>query len=255
MPQKERHWRWMLCFLSLFFCQAAFSASPSDETFKQANAAYNAGKFTDAATLYETARQAGLRHWVLYYNLGNADYKNGQIGKAIANYYRAFRLNSANRDIIYNLNLTTTRAGDPVVPSGALPALFWKMFFMLPINTLTLLASLIFILGVSGCGFWLAGRWRPTQEVLIFSLLVILWMGGWLGVRIYFNERPEGVIAGGVGEVRSGPNTTYPANFTVPEGHRVLILDEQEPVTGWVEIGVPEQGLKGWIPTSLIEII
>jgi hypothetical protein len=58
-----------------------------------------------------------------------------------------------------------------------------------------------------------------------------------------------------VAEVRSGPNTTYPTSFTVPEGHRVLILDEQEPIQGWLEIGVPDQGLKGWAPDTSVETI
>ena len=58
-----------------------------------------------------------------------------------------------------------------------------------------------------------------------------------------------------VAEVRSGPNMTYPANFTVPEGHRVLILKEEEPIQGWIEVGVPDQGLKGWVPDTSVEII
>ena len=58
-----------------------------------------------------------------------------------------------------------------------------------------------------------------------------------------------------VAEVRSGPNTTYPANFTVPEGRRVLILKEEEPIQGWLEVGVPQEGLKGWVPDTSVEVI
>jgi hypothetical protein len=78
---------------------------------------------------------------------------------------------------------------------------------------------------------------------------------GWLGARMYLLEHPQGVVVSPIAEVRSGPNTTYPTNFTVPEGHRVLLLDEQEPVQGWFEIGAPEQGLKGWAPESSVEVL
>lgn len=68
-------------------------------------------------------------------------------------------------------------------------------------------------------------------------------------------EKPLGVVVSSVAEVRSGPNITYPANFTVPEGRRVLILKEQEPIQGWLEIGVPQEGLKGWVPDTSVETI
>ena len=84
---------------------------------------------------------------------------------------------------------------------------------------------------------------------------VFVLFGTWLGARIYLLEKPAGVVVASVAEVRSGPNTTYPANFTVPEGHRVLILEEQEPIQGWLEIGVPQEGLKGWVPETSVEVI
>ena len=91
--------------------------------------------------------------------------------------------------------------------------------------------------------------------VTVGSILAFFIFGSWMGARIYLLELPEGVVVASVAEVRSGPNLTYPANFTVPEGHRVQLLREQEPIQGWVEIGVPDQGLKGWIPESSVETI
>ncbi|HVO32532.1 MAG TPA: SH3 domain-containing protein [Elusimicrobiota bacterium] len=237
------------------FCLAASHAETAEETFRKANSAYAAGQFAQAADLYRTARQAGLNHWILDYNLGNAEYKNNQPGKAIADYSRAFRLNSGNADVVYNLHLVSTRAGDPLVPAGALAAVFWRMYYLFSLNTLSVIVSILFLALVARLGGWLLGGARPASEALAGLLGALVIAGAWLGSRAYFAERPEGVIIGGVGEVRSAPNTSSPANFTVPEGHRVLILDEQEPVTGWVEIGVPEQGLKGWVADGSIEKI
>jgi uncharacterized protein YgiM (DUF1202 family) len=54
------------------------------------------------------------------------------------------------------------------------------------------------------------------------------------------------------GEVRNGPGQDYAVGFTVPEGSKVTLLNRRPE---WSQIGVPQQGLKGWIPSSEIEPI
>ena len=246
-----------ICLLPLLICllPCRAHADTPEETFKKANAAYAEGKFDQAVTLYQSAKSAGLRHWALEYNLGDAYYKTNQLGKSVASYVRAFRLNPGDRDVVYNLALSTTRAGDPIVPSGSLAALSWRLFYFVSLNTLTVAASLLFF------GLWIFGalallgtyRLRIEGVALLSALFVIA--VGWLGLRIYWNEQSEGIVVAPVAEIRSGPNLSYPANFTIPEGHHVMILDEEEPVTDWLEIGVSNQGLKGWVPTSSIDVL
>ncbi len=232
----------------------AFADTGAD-VFKAGDTLYAEGKFSEAAQKYQAAADAGLKNWVLEYNLGNAYYRAGQTGKAILHYERAFRMNSGQNDVIYNLNLATNKAGDSELPAGALPILAWRLFYFLSINTLTIFTSLLFIFFCAAAGFALAGRnFMKADAVLGLTCLFVVFLG-WLGARIYLLEHPQGVVVASIAEVRSGPNTTYPTNFTVPEGHRVLILDEQEPVQGWLEIGAPQEGLKGWAPETSVEII
>jgi hypothetical protein len=271
-----------VCYLLCRTC----SAETAQELFKAGNALYAEGKFSDSAEKYQAAADAGLKNWVLDYNLGNAYYRTGQIGMAILHYERAFRMNSTQADVLYNLDLATNKVGESAMPAGALQALAWRLFYSLSVNTLSLLASALFMLlcaagiflllssprvvsGDPSFAAWIDSRFRPQQEtvpsikysgmgrgndkwVLVAPFVFI---ACWLGTRIYLLEMSEGIVVASVAEVRSGPNTSYPANFTVPEGHKVLLLDEQEPVTGWLEVGVPDQGLKGWVPTSSVEHI
>jgi len=123
------------------------------------------------------------------------------------------------------------------------------------VNSLTLLASLLFIFFCVAGGFALAGKNFLAGDLALVLGVLFGMLSGWLGARISLLERPVGVVVTSVAEVRSGPNTSYPANFTVPEGRRVLILEEQEPIQGWLEIGVPAEGLKGWAPDSSVEVI
>ncbi len=247
----------VVLFSFCFVVPRPASAESPQETFKRANVLYSEGKFTEAASAYQEARAPGLRHWALEYNLGNAYFKTGQIGRAIAAYERAFRLNSGQRDVFANLRLATERVGDPVVPQSALPALAWRLFFRISINTLTVLASLLFLslLGAGGLSL-LRGKSTLTGEQWAALIMAFLIMGAWLAGRIYELEKPIGIIiAAPTAEVRSGPNTSYPASFTVPEGRHVLILKDQEPIDGWLEIGVPQEGLKGWVPSPALEVL
>jgi tetratricopeptide (TPR) repeat protein len=239
----------------LFMGMGYVRAESPQELYKAANAQYADGKFSDAAQKYQAAADQGLRHWVLEYDLANACYRAGQLGKAILHYERAFRMNSGQSDVLYNLDLATKKAGDPELPGTALPLLAWRLFYFLPINTLTLLTSLFILVLTAAAGSALMGKYFLKADAVFALVLVFMVLGGWLGARIYLLETAQGVVVSPVAEVRSGPNTTYAANFTIPEGRRVLILKEQEPIQGWLEIGVPQEGLKGWVPDTSVEII
>ena len=241
--------------LIMLLLAAPVLAESAGDLYKVGNQFYAEGKFSDAAQKYQAAADNGLRNWVLDYNLGNAYYRSGQIGKAIVHYERAFRTNSGQGDVIYNLNLVTTKAGDPELPSTALPILAWRLFYLLSINALAVLSSLVFIFLAVAAAMALAGKPFLRADLISGPVLLFVLLAGWLGIRIFFLEKPVGVVVASVAEVRSGPNTTYPANFTVPEGHRILLLQEQEPIQGWLEIGVPQEGLKGWVPESSVDVI
>jgi hypothetical protein len=247
-----------MTFMLLFLPLSCLADTPQDLS-KSGNQLYAEGKFSDAARSYQAAVDQGLRNWVLEYDLGNAYYRAGQIGRAILHYERAFRMNSGQGDVIYNLNLATAKAGDPELPTTALPILAWRLFYLLSINALTVVTSMLFVLlcAWAARALWPAAHGPSFAEGSLPAIVAFmcLMLGSWLGIRIYLLEKPEGVVVAPVAEVRSGPNTTYPANFTVPEGHRVLILQEQEPIQGWLEIGVPQEGLRGWVPDSSVDVI
>jgi hypothetical protein len=192
---------------------------------------------------------------MLDYNLGNAYYRTGQVGKAVAEYWRAFRLNSGDKDVLYNLNLATTRVNDPALPTSALAAFFWRFFFFPSLNMLAFFSSLFFF-GLCGVAtLWMFRGLRPPLEALAVAAGVFILFGVWLTGRWIVQRQPIAIVATAVAEVRSGPNVSYPANFTVPEGRRVVVLKEQEPIPGWIEIGVPQEGLKGWVPDSSVEVL
>ncbi|HIE11941.1 MAG TPA: hypothetical protein EYP63_00690, partial [Desulfotomaculum sp.] len=78
--------RFTLCALLLSSC-AAPTTSGAD--MAQANRLYEAGQYAEAAVAYQALVDAGAHDGRLYYNLGNAHYKSGDLGRAVLNYRRA----------------------------------------------------------------------------------------------------------------------------------------------------------------------
>ena len=96
------------------------SASPS-ELWVKANKAYNAGAFAEASDLYLKIRDAGYESSELYYNTGNAFFKQQDYARAILWYERAKRLDPSAEEINFNLNVANTKISDKIEP---LPEMF-----------------------------------------------------------------------------------------------------------------------------------
>lgn len=71
--------------------------------WQEANSAYTATNYNEAIDLYHEILSLGMESYKLYYNLGNAYFKENNIAMAIVNYKRAQRLAPSNSDIAHNL--------------------------------------------------------------------------------------------------------------------------------------------------------
>ena len=102
---------------------------------------------------------------------------------------------------------------------------------------------------------WLLARPPGFQRAGTGLLCALVFFGSaWL--YRYYDERAlaAAVVTTQKAEVRSGPGQNFRVGFTIPEGRRVLVLDETAHAD-WAEIGVYGEGLKGWVPRSSIERI
>src|SRR5690348_13772181 len=87
--------------------------------FDSANKLYEQGKFADAASAYEKLVQTGSVSPVLYFNLGNAYFKSGQLGHALAAYHRAEQLAPRYPDVRANLRFVRGQVQGPTLsPTG-----------------------------------------------------------------------------------------------------------------------------------------
>ena len=163
--------------VSVMLAASLFTFAQSD--FDIANAAYADGRYEEAATLYQ-AMIDEQPDAVLYYNLGNARFKQGELAQAIINYERALRLKPNYKDAQYNLAFAQSRITDNIVEQDFFVSAWLRTVRnMLAEATWIRLSVGLFIFALAGMLLFLLGRetWlRKTAfhcawTALLFSLV------------------------------------------------------------------------------------
>jgi len=217
--------------------------------FEEANQFFEKENYEQTLEIYQNLILHGWGGTALYYNLGNLHYRMGSRGKAILWYERARRQSPRDADVNFNLSLVRSHIKEEQ------DSIFSKVIQTLKPDELCWLVALLIwiffmIFGFTSLG-WIKSEVWPSFILWTVGLLLFI-LGGWLGADIALANEPTGIVTLPPGEVRNGPGEEYAVGFTIPEGSKVLILKKR---TEWTQVGVPQQGLKGWVPTEEVESI
>ncbi len=242
-------------FISLFlslFNNFSFAVSQTGDIFNQGCSFYEEGNYLQAINAYESVIKKGVENPTIYYNLGNAYFKNQQLGKALVHYERAFRLSPRNEDIRFNLTFARLKATKEKTP-GIFKKIFFNIYNLLNINELTLFTSFFYFSLCILIAVYIFKKKHLLLWLMIPVGFLIVFSGSWLGIKIY-NEKitTSAIVIVPCGEVRNGPSTDYSIGFTLPEGEKVIVLQQKD---SWYAVGIKEKGLKGWINKESIEKI
>ena len=74
-------------------------ANYADSLFLDGNKHYSIQDYNGALDMYEKLLGQGYEHSDLYYNLGNAYYRQNQIGQSIWAYHKALKIEPRNKDL------------------------------------------------------------------------------------------------------------------------------------------------------------
>lgn len=221
--------------------------------------AYTDGKFSDASAAWTSIEESGQKSAKLYYNLGNAWFKQGNYPKAILNYERALRLDPSYSDARYNLEFTSNFVQDKIepVPEFILKSVARKVCYVMGSNAwavifLVLLAAAL----VMGLLFLLGSSVGKRRAGFYCGIVLLLLSAGALSFSIWQKsdsvKTDMAIVMSPVSSVKSSPSSGSSKDlFVIHEGTKVTILDE---VGSWRNISLAD-GRQGWIPASDIEII
>ena len=232
---------------------SALAFAQSD--FDAANAAYADGRYDEAATLYQ-AMIDEQSNATLYYNLGNAQFKKGELAQAILAYERALRLEPNHKDAQYNLAFAQSRITDNIVEQDFFVSSWVRAVRnSLSESTWLILSISLFVLALVGLLLFLLGRepWlRKTAFHVAWVALLFSLIAGLNAASLHKRDtlRNEAIITQGVVNAKSSPDRSGTDLFTVHEGTKVLI---RETIGEWSNISVGSN--EGWIRTSCLERI
>lgn len=225
-----------------------------------ANNLVEAGHYGEASAIYEKLVAQGVRDSTLFYNLGNAYYRQGDLGLAILNYQRAYSLSPRDPDIRANLAAAREQvagAMDVGTPTAPVTMLAGLTAPWLSLDQAALVALALWL----AAGFlFLARRLsekpRPqaiTRYMLAFLLLLLALVGASLGSRIYLEKAlPSGVIVAPEVTLSNGPGEQYVTEIALPAGTEITLLEKQG---AWARLAVADDENERWVPIRSVEMV
>jgi len=250
----------MLLFSALFLSAWNLQAAASMDAgglFDKANSEYQAGNFASAERLYLQVLNLGYDSGTLYYNLGNACFKQKRLGDAVYYWEKARERLPADREIRENLELANLLIVDRIeAPDDPLPmrALSGISGFLAIPRAAGLVLSLFVAANILFSLYLLLKNPRSAYRALlgcigIGALFAVFACS--LAWRIYQHDfQKKGIVVAQKIDVRSGPGNENIAVFTLHEGTKVRVHESSR---GWYQISLPN-GWSGWLQQSALRV-
>ena len=241
--------------LSAFLVVVSCSYSmDSHELFHEANDLFINKEYKKSIELYEKIISKGQENSTVFYNLGNAYYRLGNIGHAIWAYKHAKKFSPRDKDIIHNLKMVEAKKIDRINS----PPLFIVHDFYRKIKSSMTMSESILLGGILFFIFsllWIKQIFSGKKNVLsksIFQILLTVIITVHSVILDMAFERKkisnEAIIVG-KSDAQSGPFLgDNKILFQINEGSVVEVLEEKN---NWSEI-ILIDGKKGWVLSNAL---
>jgi tetratricopeptide (TPR) repeat protein len=228
------------------------------DLFSAANSHYQQGDFGSAERIYRQLLDSGADNGVVYYNLGNACFKQKKLGEAIYFWEKSRQTLAGDREVRENLDLANLLVVDRIevppdplvfrVLEGAVHALTIEQHSWV---ILVLFVALNIVLGLRS----LVRTPRTSSLCLAGSIALgslLLLVSCSLGWRIYETKNlQQGIVVEQKVDIRSGPGAQNVTVFTIHEGTKVRIRGD---APGWYQVSLAN-GWMGWLEKNSVRIL
>jgi tetratricopeptide (TPR) repeat protein len=245
----------LICSLAVFVLLSTAGlaqSSPSDD-FARGNQLFQDKQYAEAIDAYRTVIAAGQESANLYFNLGNAYFKKGDLGYAILYYLKAKRLAPGDDDIRSNLDFAKKLTSVQLegVTLNPIRSLLQTIVSPYRLTTMAWISSLFFVLLIAllivRFGLGRSDTWLKPSIIAILVLLVCVSFLTTFKYRDDFLTR-RAVIVSTESEVRTGPSDQSDIELHGEQGLIVEILAE----SGDFYSVRFENQRRGWIKKNLV---
>lgn len=238
------------------------STKPASASESDADAAYREKNYVESIKLYEAQvvrnRSINQESAQLYYNLGNAYFRDNQIAKAIVNYERALLINPGDSDIRHNLRFAKTRIEDKIDSADSFFINKWvrSLQNLYSANTWAIIGVVLFTLFIVAIGVYMISLQLSMRKIsfyvgiVLFFAVVITNVFAFQQKRKITNRSTAIVMSASV-SIYTSPDAHSQELFRLHEGAKVTIKREEG---RWIEI-VIANGSVGWLQKMNVEVI
>jgi len=218
------------------------SGEPLASGFDAANKLYEQAKFTEAAAGYEKLLQTGQASEALYFNWGNALFKSGKIGRAIAAYQQAEAIAPRDPDVRANLQFARNQVAGPTLQPDRLTRWLKKV----SLNEWTWLAAGA---GWAWLGLLTIVQWRPflrapLRAYVVWIGLIAAGVGICFSAALYADRfEQEAIVVVQETVARQAPLDESQIAFTLHDGAELRVLDQKDQ---WLQVKADSRRI-GWV--------
>lgn len=237
-------------------------------TAQQADSAYNKEDYRLAIELYNRALAQDGASSTIYYNLGNAYFRNDKLGKAVLSYERALRINPTNKDAQTNLEFVRNRIQDkPEDDSPFLSNLHHSIVSLAKANTWAWITFTSFLLLIGSIALYIFSKDVKYRKIGFFCGLALIFI--FIYLLIVANDSVK-IARSHESAVVTVPSTLLNSAPRAPrgqgekvvalhEGTVVMIIDSiatpDDPVSPyWYNVKI-NNGTEAWLRSSDVERI
>lgn len=240
----------------------------AQDLIKSANAAYEKDEFERAIELYSKAAQEQGTSSELYYNIGNAHYRLGNMGEAILYYERALKLDPSNGDARTNLEFVKEKINvDTASSDSYFSSKLMRMITGQSSNTWAVMSVVLFLAFVAALLIYIFMDNIMLRKIGFFGGGIVLVM---MIVTLSFSFVCRNQARNTSYAIVTVPSSTLSTSPRIPkdkteeafllnEGYKVQIVDsvktgEGENAMSWYDVTTSD-GHRAWIKGSDIVII
>lgn len=251
-----------LCSVFLLSAQSQASQDPLLALYDEANVTYNGEDYEKAIVLYDSILHQNYESPEVYYNLGNAHFRLGNVGQAILAYERSLKLDPSQEDVSFNLRLANLRVVDNIEPLPEFLVVSYANDFLHSKSSGT---WSIWALGflwaalAAGVAFLFLSTYSGKRLSFFISLLLVLISMGCLSLSLvkrgHEQNSKQAIVLSQNAYVKASPFGQAKDLVILHEGVKVKLMRQAE---GWAEIKLSDSNvgeIVGWVTNEAIEEI
>jgi len=257
MNTSIKHMRTMLLFISLWMGLISVSEAQKNEVlFDQGTKHYAAAQYQQAIDFWKLIEKSGNESAALYYNLGNAYYKQNKVAPSIYYFEKALQIAPNDPDIKNNLSFAQNARIDAIeaLPKNFIAKTYERLYSIATFETWAKVAVVLSTICVLGFLLYYfikqTGKKRLFLSISLISLL-LLFIALAMSYTTFnaINKKQPAIIFAESVDVKLEGSLGSETSFILHEGTKVEVLEHRE---DWNYIRIAN-GKEGWVPLETLK--